>query len=108
MTEWQMQCKKMNGWTVFTWTLKEPFDRVPRDRLIWKLQYKGGINENLLKGLENFFKERKMRILRENSHPERIGGVSQGAVVASIMILVYRNDNIGTGSYMNMLLMMQK
>ncbi len=40
---------------------KKAFDRVPHKRLIWKLEYKGGVHGNILDWMKDFLKGRKMR-----------------------------------------------
>ncbi len=38
---------------------KKAFDRVPHERLIWKPEYKGGVQGNILNWMKDFLKSRK-------------------------------------------------
>ena len=68
-----------------------------------KLKYEGGLDGTLLTWMEDFLRGRKMRTgVRDcvSDWRDVSSGVSQGAVLAPIMFLIYVNDLVdGIGSY---------
>lgn len=85
-------------------TSRKPLTDYPYESLIWKIEYKRGVQGNILQGR----KKRKTKIiLRGNysSSKEVDSGVPQCSVITSVMSLVYTNDlkdDIGAESYINM------
>ncbi len=56
--------QEMDGWVDGIYlNFKKPFDKVPQERLIWKLEYKGGVEANILNWMKDFLKVRQMRTI---------------------------------------------
>lgn len=75
--------------------LKKAFNKVPHERLVWKLREEGGIGGILLTWMKEFMKDREMRtVIRDEASTFKgvYNGLPQESVLAAVMFAVYIND----------------
>ena len=99
--------QEREGWADCVYLdLKKAFDKVPHNRLMWKVRRFGGVSGKLAEWMENYLRGREMRTIVRGIKSEWkmvSSGVPQGSVLGPIMFLLYVNDMpIGINSYMNM------
>ena len=60
--------QERDGWVGSIYLdFKKAFDTVSHERLIWKIEHKGGVQGNILNWMTDFLKDRKMKtVLRGN------------------------------------------
>ena len=96
-----------DGWVGAVYLdIKKAFDRIPHKRFLWKLNYIGGLQREVLEWMQDYMKDGEMRtIIRDavSSARKVTSGVPQGSVLAPIMFQIYVNDmQCGVTSYMNL------
>ena len=75
--------------------LRKAFNKVPHKRLLWKLETIGGLKGELLRGMEDFLKDREIRTVirdQESAWKSVLSQVPQGSVLVPVMFAVYIND----------------
>ena len=74
--------------------LRKAFDKVPHKPLLWKLETIGGLKGRLLRWMDDFLKDREMRIVikdKKSALKSILSGVPQGSVLVPVMFAVYVN-----------------
>ena len=84
--------QERNGWVDGIYLdLKKAFDKVPHNRLLWKLEKNGGINRKLMEWMKNILENREMRtVIRDQPSmwSPVLSGIPQASVLAPIMFTV--------------------
>ena len=96
------------GWigTLHIFRIKNAFNKVLHRRLLWKLEYIGGLKRTFKTWMEDYLKGREIRtvVKEEKSKWREVkSGVPQGSVLAPIMFRLYVNDMAdGISSYISL------
>ena len=71
--------------------LSKAFDRVPHERLLYKLHWYG-VKGHLLQWIRAFLMGRTQQVVLDGASSSTVPGVSQGSVLGPLLFIVYIND----------------